>query len=139
MCRKNPSYSRAAQFPVLDPSCDIVYLCRTKAAIFLAFQQLLCVCVSAVVLNNLPSDGVNKSSDRGADGNASGAEEQRLPEGELLLQVGGIQAVSAIASSVRFPALYPASRSQLGHKQLTEAWPLSTAGQHLSDQHRSGD
>ncbi|TNM94033.1 hypothetical protein fugu_002209 [Takifugu bimaculatus] len=39
------------------------------------------------VLNNLPSDGINKSSDHGGGGGAaSGAEERRLPEGELLLQ-----------------------------------------------------
>lgn len=68
-----------------------VCLCR-RQLLFSVVQQLLRVCVSAVVLNNLPSDAINKSSDHGADSNTSAAEERRLPEGELLLQVGGQQA-----------------------------------------------
>lgn len=56
---------------------------------FLVLQHLPRVRVSAVVLSNLPSEGINKSSDSGADSTRVGAEEQQLPEGELLLQVGG--------------------------------------------------
>lgn len=51
-----------------------------------------------MVLNNLPSDGINMRSDHGADSNTSGAGERRLPEGELLLQVGGQQATRGCLS-----------------------------------------
>lgn len=95
--------------------------------LFLVFQHLLSVCVSAVVLNNLPSDGINKSSDHGADSNTSRAEERRLPEGELLLQVGEQQATRGRLGDHVF--------SQI----LMEARLRGTAGQHLSDLHRSGD
>lgn len=89
-----------------------------------------------MVLNNLPPDGINKSSDHGADATVSGAEERRLPEGELLLQVGEPQATRGRLGDRVFsqiPDLYSASRST-----KSEARPLSTAGKHLSDQHHSG-
>lgn len=103
-------------------------VCAGRKQLFLVFQQLLCVCVSAVVLNNLPPDGINKSSGPGTDGTAPGAEERRLPEGELLLQVGEPQA----------------PRGRLGDGVFSQmpdlyARPLSTAGKHLSDQRHSGD
>lgn len=90
-----------------------------------------------MVLNNLPPDGINKSSDRGADATASGAEERRLPEGELLLQVGEPQAARGRLGDRAFgqiPDPCSASRST-----KTEARPLSTAGKHLPDQRHSGD
>lgn len=111
-----------------------VCLCR-RQLLFSVVQQLLRVCVSAVVLNNLPSDGINKSSDHGADSNTSAAEERRLPEGELLLQVGGWvggqQATRGhLTHSVSQTLAEPPHRAQ---QPLMEARWLCTAGQHLSE------
>lgn len=94
-------------------------LCAGRKQLFLAFQQLLCVCVSAGVLNNLPSDGISKSSDHGGGGGggASGAEERRLPEGELLLQVGEPQAARGRLGGRVFsqiPDLYSAQKQRRG-------------------------
>ncbi len=64
-------------------------------------HSLISVCLSAVALKNEPSNGVNKSSDHGDYGKLSESVGGRVPEGELLLQVGEQQATMLLSKSVR--------------------------------------
>lgn len=57
----------------------------------------LSVCPSAVTLKNQQANGTDKSSD---DGKPSGSQDERIPEGELLLQVSEHQAAMFLSQSV---------------------------------------
>lgn len=57
----------------------------------------LSVCPSAVALKNQRANSADKS---GEDGKASGSEDRRIPEGELLLQVSEQQAAMFLSQSV---------------------------------------
>lgn len=55
-----------------------------------------------MALKNQLSNGMNKSSDHSGDSKTSGSVDGRIPEGELLLQVGEQQAIVLLSESVLF-------------------------------------